>query len=270
MSILRGLTYAEYEALPGVRWSSLKSLDVSPLLYHYMETHPRVETPAMRLGSGIHCAALEPDAFPLRYEIWDGGTRRGKEWDAFCAMHADKVILKADEYATCLAVRDAIHANRDAAALLRGESEVSVQWTDAATGIACKARLDHVYGGSVIDLKSTASVDKRLFEIAASKMEYAAQLAFYVRGLEAADPDAYDMAVRIIAVEQEPPHDVLVGPYDAASMRTADQLVSDLLFRLGECTARDEWPGRYDNEVELSLPAWRLADETADGWGGLA
>ena len=270
MTLLRGLSFEDYQALPGVNWSSLKSLAVSPKLYRYALTAPRTETDAMRFGSAVHCAVLEPDAFPIRYELWDGGDRRGNAWKEFAAMHEDKVILREADYSRCLAVRDAVRAYGPAAALLTGQSEISAQWVDSATGIACKGRFDHVSAAGLTDLKTTTSIDAHDFEMTAAKLLYWGQGAMYRRGLEACDSEAFDTPVRIVAVESAEPFDVAVFRLSDDALRAGDALVSDLLYRLGECTARDEWPGRFDNEQSLTLPPWLLSDETADGWGGLA
>jgi hypothetical protein len=265
MTITRGVSFPDYQALPGVNWSTLKAMHVSPLHYRYGITAPRVETDAMRFGRAVHVAVLEPDALPLEVVVWDGGTRRGKEWDAFVAANHDRTILKRPEYLRCLAIRDAVHAHKAASSLLKGQSEISIEWTDADSGIACKARIDHLCDGSMSDLKTTTSVDERDFGNVAGRLLYHGQAAFYAAGLERCDADAFDTPAHLIAVESEPPHDVAAFRVTDAQMHAGRELVRELLYRLAECRERDEWPGRYESEQELFLPPWLLTDDTGLG-----
>ena len=62
----------EHHALPALSNSGMRDLAVSPLRYWYHhirpDREPREETPAMRLGSALHCAVLEPgETFMSRY-----------------------------------------------------------------------------------------------------------------------------------------------------------------------------------------------------------
>ena len=65
------MEHTEYANLPGVSWSSLKDLAVSPLRFWYWWINPnRPERPTsaeMQFGSALHCAILEPDQFNERY-----------------------------------------------------------------------------------------------------------------------------------------------------------------------------------------------------------
>lgn len=65
------LAAAEYHAAPGLSNSVMKTLVVSPLQCWFgavrPNREPRVETSAMRLGTALHAAVLEPDTFLDRY-----------------------------------------------------------------------------------------------------------------------------------------------------------------------------------------------------------
>src|SRR5512133_3499649 len=86
-SLTEGIPFAEYLQLPGLSISALKLLRQSPLKFKHNLTAPRVETAAMALGTAVHTAVLEPHRLPTDYITWEGGTRRGKEWDAFKAAN---------------------------------------------------------------------------------------------------------------------------------------------------------------------------------------
>jgi len=254
------MPFETYRAIDAVNWSLLKHMGDSPKHYAHAKENQREDTTRLLLGRAVHTAVLEPDEVPLRYAFYEGATRRGKDWDEFKTANDDKDILKAEEYRLCLAVRDAVRGNAAAANLLTGESEVVRTWTDAATGIECKARLDHVTEGALIDLKTTGTTDAYQFEGTAARMMYHAQLAFYRRAVGDARP------VYIIAVEIGPPHDVAVFELTEVALGIGDRKVSEYLYRLHECRENDTWPGRYQGIRELSLPAW-MENEAAIGGG---
>jgi hypothetical protein len=264
--LTRGMAFDEYAAIDAVNFSTLKEMAKSALHYRHRLLTPREDTAGMRMGRAVHTAVLEPDRFPLEHVVFDGPVRRGKEWDAFEAANGDHTILRADEYASCLAIRDAVRSHPVASDLLRGESEVVATWVDVDTHIACKARLDHVNEACIADLKTTSgAVDERTFTNLSARMLYHAQLAFYDAGV----PLAHNP--RIIAVEAEPPHDVVVYRLSDDAMNAGRQLVSDLLHHLVACRERDLWPGRCSAEMGLTVPPWLLADDSdSTGWGGVA
>jgi hypothetical protein len=74
------MTREEYESNPGLNYSGLRDLAISPLRFWHKWLNPeRVEeppTPAMELGSALHAAVLEPHAFDKRY---------------YCALDVNKI-----------------------------------------------------------------------------------------------------------------------------------------------------------------------------------
>ena len=65
------MTRAEYSATPGLSQSGLKDLAISPLRYWHRwlrpDREPEEPTAAMRVGSAVHAAVLEPGEFDPRY-----------------------------------------------------------------------------------------------------------------------------------------------------------------------------------------------------------
>ena len=250
------MNFQAYSDLRGVNWSTLKEMGRSPLHYQHRLTTPRSDSPAMRLGRAIHTAVLEPDLFPVHWTLYDG-RRAGNAWTEFSAVNADKGILTVDEYDTVLAIRDAVRSHKVARRLLRhGKSEVTLQWIDPVTRIKCRARLDHLRGNALTDLKSTKDVESRTFGRLAEKMGYAGQLAFYRLGLIAT---GHDLApVRIVAVEATAPHDVAVFTVDEDVLQVGVMEVRRLLHLVKTCRSRRRWPGRYPEEESLEYPEWAL------------
>ncbi len=257
------MPFAEYQAIDAVNWSTLKHMGASPLHYRHACECGTGDTPAMLLGRAIHTAVLEPDEFPLRYAVYTGDRRAGKAWEEFRDANAGRDILKANEYDVCLQVRDAARRNAHVQDMLTGSSEVVKTWTDAETGIACKCRIDHVTAdGVLVDVKSTATIDRHLFENTAGRLGYHGQAAFYQRGIERTGAPAY-----VIAVEQSAPFDVVVFIWAESALAVGDADVSEYLRRVKACRESGYWPGRYNGVQELNLPAWMEQD--AETFGGL-
>ena len=266
-------TFEDYCAIPAVNWSHLKHMadpDGCPEEYLWHQTHQDEDTEAKALGRAIHVAVLEPDDFPRRYTLWNpkDGTRATNAYKAFAAASEAaglEVLLKPD-YDKCLAVRDAVHAHPVAAGLLTGgQSEVTITWTDPATGLPCKARLDYLRPDMLVDLKSTVSINNRLFGIKVAKMKHHCQLAHYHNGLGlTADVAANPGPVKIIAVKQKPPHVVSVVNVPDDALYAGEQEVAELLARVRSCTDSGVWPGRYETEQTLELPGWVFQDQQQD------
>lgn len=65
------MTSQEYFASPGLSFSGMKDLAISPLAYWFSNINPDrpadEPTAAMQFGSALHCAVLEPKEFDSRY-----------------------------------------------------------------------------------------------------------------------------------------------------------------------------------------------------------
>lgn len=263
------MTFAEYIETPGVNWSLLKEMRRSPLHYHYRLHNPREDSTRLAIGRAAHTAILEPDRFLLDYALYAGAIRRGKEWDACCAANKGRTILKADEYATCLSMRDAVREHPVAGPLIaaKGKAERVFTWTDPTTGLLCKARLDKFKDEpeTIVDVKTTFDVEADRFAITVAKMGHHIQLAHYRRGARA---NGYNPAVKIVAVEATEPHEVAVYALDDDTLWAGEEELDDLLAKVAAGVFSGQWPGRYQEEQTLVLPAWAFDEEQeVDGLG---
>jgi len=254
------VNFADYCQLDAVNASSLKAAAVSAADYHYDLTHERPDTAAMAKGRAIHCATLEPDEFPRRYTVWSAA-RRGKDWLAFeeGATDAGLEILTQAEYADVLATRDAVRAHPVAACYLDwGDAERTITWTDEATGLPCKARLDFL-NECVVDLKTSRDIGDHSFSRTTHDLLYHMSAAHYLNGIKAVT--GVDHPFVFIAVESNPPHDVRVGPLSEDAIYCGEQEAARLLRLVADCTASGEWPGAFPDEDTFDLPAWYYAEE---------
>jgi hypothetical protein len=144
---------------------------------------------------------------------------------------------------------------------------VTVTWTDPTHGIPCKSRQDWI-GGTILDIKTTADIDPRRFAALALRYGYVHQLAWYRWGVECAT-GVTDYPCQIIAVESDEPHDVALYTLDELDLGAALEEVQELLARYAECSATGSWPGRFQGETTLSMPAYAWKDDDAASELGL-
>jgi hypothetical protein len=258
----------DYSSLPGINITSLKELARSPLHYRHRLENPRAATKSLELGTVSHVAVLEPEQFLREYVLWDAKTddgektkpRRGKAWEAFQEQHAGKKIIRSDEYDVAISLRDAVRADPVAMKYLAmGRPEVAMTWTDEHTGLACKGRVDwvtHVEGiDCIVDLKGTRNASPSSFARDCARLNYHLQLAFYADGYEQATGKT--PRVVVVAVEFEPPHDVVTYIVPAEVTELGQDEYRKLLERYSECAGNKSWPGCGDGaEKILQLPAW--------------
>lgn len=259
------MPFERYADIPAVNWSKLKLMLRSPLHYKSALDEPADDdTDPIRVGRATHTAVFEPHRFQTDCVEWVGGRRYGKEWDSFCATHMGKTILTPDQYASVLRLRDAVRLHPLVAPYLEhGQAEQVLEWTDEHTQLRLKCRIDWLSDLVVLDLKTARhAIETRKFASDAYTLGYFHQLAFYQRGVQALygrTPPAV-----IVAVENTAPYDVAVYRLPSHTMYGINAEIDSLLTLLKGCMASQHWPGRYETERDLLIPAWATMEDDTD------
>lgn len=273
------MTREQYDALDAVNFSTLKLFAKSPAHYwHRLMEGGDADTNAKKLGRVRHMAVFEPERFRREVVAWDGGRRFGKEWDAFCAKHAGREIVTADEMSEV--IRLATHVRTDRVAgryVTNGRPEVTYQWTHSAPAadgvpawsINLKGRVDFVTDTHLADLKTCRDASPGAFGRAVWDMHYLAQAAMYVDGHEAATGQRLGFA--FVAAEIDVPHVVTVFRVADHLLDRGRDMYQGWLYRLAECRRTATWPGFATEEIDIQLPPWAAPanedDEDASGMG---
>jgi hypothetical protein len=255
------MTKDDYTAIQAVNWSTLKHCEESPLHYKHAIDNQSTDSTRFGIGRAIHTAILQPERLTLDYAVFEGARRAGKAWDAFEAENAGKTILKRSEWAAVESLARRVKEDAAAQEWLQTSKaliERPIMWTDKITGLACKGRPDDVHS-AIVDVKSTASIDDRVFRALATRMGYFGQLAFYRRGYHTLTNLWLPCA--IVAVEVDAPHDIGVFVVDEESLRVADDKITRLLSKVAECRKTGVWPGRYQKAQPLTMPEWARDSE---------
>jgi hypothetical protein len=257
-----GLSNAEYHSLPSVSKSGLDLIRRCPALFKWRRENPSETTPAMRMGTLVHTAILEPhlmaDEVIVAPRI-DRRTAQGKaDWAEFQILAEGKELVTEDEMLKLEAIRAAVWAHPAAGkalGMLR-EVESSIFWTDPETGIECRCRPDGILNnGVIVDVKTTKDARPDEFAKSIANYRYHVQAAFYSDGYQAAFGEP-PKGFAFIAVEPEPPHLVAFYVLDSrAVLRGRADYQADLRT-YAACIESDEWPGLSEQPVVIDLPKW--------------
>lgn len=275
---------SNYDEIKAMNWSALRHLHESARAYRWWTEHERPDTAAMALGRAIHCAVLEPEAFAARYYVLperpDGADGRAKkasveralydDWKAECAAVArpGAEVLGASDAAIVEAVSAAVLAHgAAAAAIASGRHEVTLEWVDELSAVACKGRLD-VLGSRVVDLKTTHKPPSaRTAATEVAQRLYHGHLAFYHDGAIAAGALPRDAEPPAIVLAQTTePFDVGLVELDGVGLEAGRALYRAMLRRYVDCRDTDWWPGALPDPVRLLLPAWTPGMALAMGY----
>ena len=284
-SVYRGISSAEYHAMPALSNTGLGYLARSPEIFYARTLDPNRPPERERAGqlegTLAHCAILEPEEFAKRYAtVPEGAPRRPTEaqwnakkpseesiaamewWRAWNSENADREVITAAQYETAMRQAESVRRLPEIAELLSaGEPETSALWTDPATGVLCKCRPDwtHPAGDGVIlmDVKTYQSASPLEFSRQIARKGYYRQDAHYSIGFEIA-AGVPVLGFVFVAVETEYPYSscaVMLDDTAKAQGRRECRRLTDLY---AECLKRNEWPG-YSSAIELvGLPKYLI------------
>lgn len=271
--ILGPISRAEYDALPGVNFSTLKWMGVSPMHYRWSLTNEQ-KSPDLDLGSATHTAVLQPRKFMDEYAIQpetrmnDKGeeikfVRSGRHWDEFQLQHKGKTVLTPAQHKACWDMSEAVRKHEVAASwiLISNQYEVAVQWVDPVTGVLCKGFIDALSPDAITDLKTGHDPSPRVFANAAMRYGYDIQAAFYQDAIY--EITGKLLTFRWIVAAKNPPLDLICYfPTDELIQHGRDKY-RDYLAKLVECQETNEWPGMSPEPQTLDLPAWAREGDVA-------
>jgi hypothetical protein len=223
------------------------------------DTYSRMELRA------VHALALEGEAaFRRGYAVWEGH-RRGQLWTDFETQQlaAGRTVLTSAERARVQARAAALLAHPVAGPLLAhadARPEITVTWTDAATGLPCKGRLDLWVDAEeaidVIDLKTWPSTDPRIVLRQIVSQQVHLQLAHYRAAVRAVVGDDAPIRCSVMVVEDAAPHDVGVYVLDEALLLLGDEARRAALITWADAVKRGDYPGRAPKRRTIDAPGW--------------
>lgn len=282
--------FADYAALEALNWSTLKHMATSAKLCRWRADNPAPDKEAFRIGRLIHVATLEPERWAREYvlepdfgEILTDDGKPAKNPKATKAYKEKLAAWKSDlppraqtvdpaEHAIAVRCADAIRSHRVTGPLLHGgKAEHTIQWTDARTGVRCKARLDLI-ATCVLDVKKTRRESVRRFLWDTAELLYHGQTAWYHDGAIASGELPSSTALPlVIGVQDCEPFDVIPLRMTPETYEVGGNLYRALLDKYVQCRAANWWPGLAESELDWTLPSYALGqpgrfEEEQEDW----
>jgi exodeoxyribonuclease VIII len=269
--VVPNLSYAAYDASPGLRAGYLAALDRgTPGKAELTRSQPK-DTAALRWGSALHTMILEPARFANEYTIGGPVNKKtgkpyGSDTVAFAewAMGQVKPILTHEEFRLITGMADAIAAH-PVARTIRDEprqTELSVFWQ--LDGTPCKARLDCLQPETIWDIKSCHDASYRGFERAIANFAYHMQAAWYLDGAGQAGLVKSGCRYLWIAVENAAPYALAVYQASLELLQVGHDRCEQAVALWRDCEKKKVWPAAYAQEViTMAAPRWMLPQDEA-------
>lgn len=250
---------SQYRSAEGVSKSDLDWIAPPRTPAHYKARQDGLvyteQTPAMRLGSLVHRAVLEPDtyrnAFVIKPEGMNFATKDGKDWKSA----QTKPILTGDDASTVSSIVEAVWRHSYAKRLLKDAVTEQCLFAEDSHGMLRKGRLDAMIKGSAVpDLKTSASADPQEFERSIGKFRYHVQAAYYLDLCKLVGIEKSQFIY--IVVEKTPPYAVAVYSLDSEAIELGRMEYQRDLTAVRHCMEKDAWPGFTEDITVVGLPAW--------------
>lgn len=228
-----------------------------PALFHYERSNPLQSTPDMEFGSVAHDLLLGNGN---AYEVLEYPNYRTKEsQEKRDAVRAAGLIpILRHDYQVAKAMVSVVRAHPIAGKLfIGGKAEQSLFWTDDATGVSLRARLDYMKTTRrliVADYKTANSVAPEKIGRAAWDYGYAQQADFYTTAARALDLGP-DPGFVIVSQMKEPPYLVTVGRFTDVALAIGHDLNRRAIEIYATCMRTGAWPG-FDELADISLPGY--------------
>jgi hypothetical protein len=241
-------------------WGStmLGHLKSSPALANLIMTgkHSPKTTPDMRVGSQFH-ALMEDRDFKTRYRLGPDVGKRTKAWEKAeqdAALESVELI-HPDDWATIHGMRDSVYANAAARFLIVGaEREIGFRGSDPETGVTIQCRADLLPANSIVDYKTTKSLDT--FARSVAGFGYHRQAALYRHLVRLGTGEKEPRPFYFIAVEKSPPlYRCRVFSLTAAFYQAGADEVSALLREVRDRTDTHHWADDQ-HVIDLAPPPW--------------
>lgn len=225
---------------------------------------PKPPSAAMRFGTAVHAALLEPSAYAAATEI--AGLKPNAQPATFARHDKEHgpIILAEGWRDQIAAICDSVSTLDDCPDFTAGHNELAIVWDHETLGgylIRCKALIDHLDDDGLVDVKTTRFLTPADVRRDFHKLRYGISIAGHYATAARAAPEldcGEDLPLSILAIQNEPPFDAAV--YHATE-EWCDYWNGEWehnLNGLAECLALDDWPGVAGvcDDLKLEVPEY--------------
>lgn len=226
-----------------------------PALYHYEQGHGQQQPKRhLEFGTALHTLAFGDGPGLVRIDA-DNYQTKAAQQAAKEARSRGAVPLLPAEMQQAQDMAAALLAHPQAGELLTGgEAEQTYLWPDEETGIWCRARLDYVRPGQIVDLKTTTDVSLDAVIKTIHKWGYHQQRCWYVDGYQAIWGEEPEFL--FVFITKTPPYFITVVEPDVTACLIGEARNRRARHIYAECQRTGHWPA-YDQQIwTVPLPAY--------------
>lgn len=260
MPIHYGTNEAEYNAMDGLRISTVRAVMKNPARYKHDRDNPSTEK-HFTIGSAVHSLLLEEGINVVHVPVKDWKTAKARE-QRDAALAEGKYPLNDAEHAQALAMAESLRSHPTVAKhLAAGHNEVAIQGPDPETWTPMKARLDilDIEARTIVDPKTSATTEPGEFGTHAYRHGYHMAAAHYIEMAAQATgthPDEWTFLFAV--VEKTAPYLTYVTALDADSLALGRRDRTQGIAQYLECERTGRWPGYTTDTITTTLPTWAL------------
>jgi hypothetical protein len=244
-------------------------LGKSPL--HAWCAHPKLnpgykpyEADKFDLGTAAHSLLLEGDDNIVIVDAEDWRTKAAKEARE-SARQAGRTALLTRHYMAAkemaVLAREYIAKTQLAGIFEAGKPEQTVVWTSGdLPGIWCKARMDYLAPGVILDYKTTSAANPRDFmRSSMTAFGYDVQDCFYRQGLASATGERAEFL--FLVQEDTAPFACYLVQAGESMREMASHKVNRAVTYWQTCLRSDNWPAYGTIPLHAAAPGWAVTEE---------
>lgn len=250
--------------------SMLTQLAQDPFLFYerYVADPPKKqeESEDFLIGSATHCLELELEKFCERYIVKpevDRRTNEGKQTYAkFLEMCEGRKVLTTKQHDLAFAMFEKLELHADLQSLLEHDHFVEREIYFDLEGHKCRSKIDVVIPSlrTVIDLKTTRSINPKKFAWSVADYGYHRQAAFYLAAAKA-EFGGHSWRMIFACVEKSYPHHTALYELDDRAIMQGYYQIGQLLAELEMRKRNNDWlPQVSRGIVPLTVPKVALFD----------
>jgi hypothetical protein len=190
----------------------------------------------------------------------EGTLEQIRYWAEFDEKTRGKIVLSEEDWQTAKRIEEQVRKHPAAIEIFaKGKPEVTIVWIDPLESVLCKARIDWLTDGVLMDVKSTESASPKQWPFSVRKYKLHCQAAWYMDGWK--ELTSEDALFVFGAYEKEEPY--------ASGYYYCKQRVIDLgrsinrrhLKQYAKCLKSGVWPSYSEELLEFDFPDWAFKEE---------
>jgi hypothetical protein len=251
--------------------SLLKPLLISPA--HFLTALAACEkkSNARDFGSLVHLLVLQPELVGSEVAVYPGPSDRTNAFKEFEDLHPGKLVVDEPTFANARRLSAKIMETRFRGRSLgrfieEAQREVTIYFTEPATGLRMRVRIDINHPEFTFDLKSTRHAVARLFARDAVAFDYDLQAFMYSLGRCLFDGTEKAKPFIFIAAENDDPFSVSTFEASSNFIGNGSLKFQACAAAYKACSASGFWPD-LSCESTLDIEPWQQFS-AKQGWQG--